>query len=401
MIMDDSTKSNSKILLFAFLLFLISGPELATDMYVPSLPAIANYLHITKSSAALTITAYLLGMGIFQFFYGAFSDHHGRKKTLLISTVVCLAGNIIAMTADSFTQLMIGRLIQGAGAGASVSMTLAIARDAYEGPQLAKTFSILFAFYFGVFGCAPIIGGYLQHYLSWRYNFIVLAAYFGIQLIWLLLLFHETYTPPQNASQNTLKTSLCNYWMLIKSRAFMGNMLASTFIYSALFAYAALTPFLFQKELGLSAVDYGWLGVFIAAGLIVGNILGAKLVAKLGMNKPNIPACILLALGSIIMFILSFFNLLGIWVVMVPFAIYTMGLGITGVTCPANAMTPFGNIAGAAGALWGGLQFIILFILSFVYAHVSAKTQLPFASILIGLVVICAAFLYWVKPRKN
>lgn len=70
---------------------------------------------------------------------------------------------------------MIGRSILGAGAGGSVAMTLAIARDVYEGPQLGKILGVLFALYFGVFGCAPIIGGYLQHYLNWRYNFIILS----------------------------------------------------------------------------------------------------------------------------------------------------------------------------------------------------------------------------------
>lgn len=392
---------NSTVLLFIFLILLISGPEFATDMYIPSLPAIATGLHITQSSAALTITAYLLGMGIFQFFYGGFADQYGRKKTLIISTIICLAGNIIAMSAHSFTTLMIGRVIQGAGAGAGVSMTLAIARDVYQGPQLAKAFSILFAFYFGVFGCAPIIGGYLQHYLSWRYNFVVLTGYFSFQLLWVLFLYKETSPSLQTKKPHVMKITACHYWRLMKSQVFISNMLVSTFIYSALFAYAALTPFLFQKELHLTAVNYGWLGVFIAVGLIVGNTSGAKLVTKIGLHKPNFIASGLLAVGAVLMFALGFFHVHNIWVVMVPFAIYIVGLGITGVTCPANAMTPFGDIAGSAGALWGGFQFIILFLLSFIYAHLSSKTQLPFAVSLMVLAGIAILFFIWLVPRKD
>lgn len=63
-----NTTKNATIPLLMFLVILISGPEFATDMYIPSLPAIAHGLHITKSSAALTITAFLLGMTIFAFF---------------------------------------------------------------------------------------------------------------------------------------------------------------------------------------------------------------------------------------------------------------------------------------------------------------------------------------------
>lgn len=390
---------NPKALLFAFLILLISGPEFATDMYIPSLPAIAHDLHIVRSSAALTITAYLLGMAIFQFFYGGYSDRHGRKKTLIISTLVCLIGNVIALSAHSFTTLMIGRFIQGAGAGAGVSMCLAIARDVYTEIELSKAFSVLFAFYFTVFSCAPIVGGYLQHYLSWRYNFVILAGYFGVQLLWTFFLFHETATLQH--SSHLLKQTLHNYWRLVKSRIYMGNMIASSLIYSGLFAYAALTPFIFQKEMGLSSVAYGWLGVFIGVTLIGGNIVGGKTVGRLGTYKPNYIMMGLLLLGSVLMFGFAFSSYWNIWIIMIPYAIYSMSIGVSAVTCPANALTPFGDIAGSAGALWGGLQFIILFISSLIYAHLGSTTQMPFSITLVVLAIISTLFLLWVKPRVS
>ncbi|MCH9744904.1 MAG: multidrug effflux MFS transporter, partial [Gammaproteobacteria bacterium] len=386
--MQDTNMQKSKNqagLLFAFLIMLISGPELATDMYIPSLPAIAHDLHILKSSVAMTITAYLLGMGIFQFFYGGFSDSHGRRKTLLISTVICLAGNVIALSAHSLTTLLIGRFVQGAGAGAGVAMSLAIARDVYTEEKLSKAFSILFSFYFTVFSCAPIIGGYLQHYLNWRYNFIILAVYFAIQLLWTLFIYKETATI--HHTDNILKQTLKNYLRLFKSRVYMGNLLASTLVYSGLFAYMALTPFLFQKEMGLNAVEYGWLGLFIGGALISGNFIGGKTVSTLGTYKPNYIMMSMIVLGSVLMFGFAFSSYSNIWIVMIPFAIYISGIGISGVTCPANALTPFGDIAGSAGALWGGLQFILLFLSSLIYAHLGSTTQMPFSVTLIVLAV--------------
>ncbi len=370
-------------------------------MYVPSLPSIATSLHILKSSAALTITAYLLGMAISQFFYGSISDAYGRKKTLLISSLVCLAGNIICMVSHHFATLVVGRVIQGAGAGASVSMCLAIARDVYEGPTLARAFSILFAFYFAVFGCAPIVGGYLEHYLNWRYNFVILTIYFAIQFFWVLLIYQETYVNTGTHQRLSLKTSLLNYWQLIKSRIFVGNLLACTLTYCGLFAYIAITPFLFQKEMGLNAVEYGWLGIFIAAALVTANVVGGQLVKKFGMHKPNFVLASAVIIGSVVMFVLALVGFSNVWVVILPFSVFILGIGMSGVTCAANAFTPFGHIAGSAGAFWTGMQFLILFGTSFVFAHLGAKTQLPFSvtlMILAGSVVLC---LLWVIPIKK
>lgn len=402
MMSHTSTKqTNSATWLLIFLIILISGPEFATDMYVPSLPAIAHDLHILKSSAALTITAYLLGMALFQFIYGGFSDRHGRRKTIIMSTLIYIAGNLMALFSPNFTMLMIARAIQGAGAGGGLAMTLAIARDTYQGPKLAKLFGILFAFYFTMFGCAPIIGGYLQHYLNWRYTFVVLTIYFLIQLAWVIFLFKETYTVQDKMESGFLKKTISNYWQLMKSKVFMGNMLACSFIYSGLFAYAAISPFLFQKEMHLSAVEYGWLGLFIAAGLVFGNIAGAKLVDKMGLNKPNYVGAFCLVLGSSLMLLLGLLHFYNPWVVMVPFVFYILGIGITAVTCPANALTPFGHIAGSAGALWGALQFVILFLLSFLYAHLNAKTQISFAITLMLISVSVTLLLIFLMPRKE
>src|SRR5688500_8028491 len=58
------------------------GP-LSTDMYLPSLPAIAADLGATTAGAQLTLSAFLLGFAVGQFVYGPVSDRIGRKPVLL------------------------------------------------------------------------------------------------------------------------------------------------------------------------------------------------------------------------------------------------------------------------------------------------------------------------------
>ncbi len=56
---------------------------LSTDMYLPLFPAIASDLHTTPDKVQLSITAFMVGLGIGQLFIGPLSDHYGRRKLLL------------------------------------------------------------------------------------------------------------------------------------------------------------------------------------------------------------------------------------------------------------------------------------------------------------------------------
>ena len=58
------------------------GP-LTTDMYLPSLPDIAQQLDASTAQVQLTISAYLIGFAVGQIFYGPVSDRHGRKPVLM------------------------------------------------------------------------------------------------------------------------------------------------------------------------------------------------------------------------------------------------------------------------------------------------------------------------------
>lgn len=86
----------------------------------------------------------------------------------IILFVACSAQTIV---------LIMGRLIQGCGAGACSALWRSIFRDTFEGAELAKYgsyFSILVTF---IVPAAPLFGGYLQEYFNWRASFAFLAIY--------------------------------------------------------------------------------------------------------------------------------------------------------------------------------------------------------------------------------
>ena len=66
----------------AVLAFLTALGPLSTDMYLPSLPAIARDLGATAAQTQLTLSAFLFGFAVGQLFYGPIADKIGRRPVL-------------------------------------------------------------------------------------------------------------------------------------------------------------------------------------------------------------------------------------------------------------------------------------------------------------------------------
>src|SRR5699024_2140551 len=90
------------------------GP-LATDMYIPAFPDVAEELSSTASRMQLTITAFFLGTASGQVVAGPRSDRMGRRAPLLIGIVLCLLASIGCALAPSVEMLLVLRVLQGIG----------------------------------------------------------------------------------------------------------------------------------------------------------------------------------------------------------------------------------------------------------------------------------------------
>src|SRR5919112_563613 len=81
------------------------GP-LSTDMYLPSLPAIARDLRATTAETQLTLSAFLLGFAVGQFVYGPVSDKIGRRPVLLFGLGLFVLASLACALAPSIEALI-------------------------------------------------------------------------------------------------------------------------------------------------------------------------------------------------------------------------------------------------------------------------------------------------------
>lgn len=119
------------------------------------------------------ITAYMLASTAVVPVVGKLADLFGRKIFFLLGLVLFIGGSALCGAAQSMTQLIMFRGIQGLGAGALMPIVFTIIGDLYPGAERAKLQGV----FGGIWGIAsvlgPKLGGWLTHHLSWRWVFYV------------------------------------------------------------------------------------------------------------------------------------------------------------------------------------------------------------------------------------
>jgi DHA1 family bicyclomycin/chloramphenicol resistance-like MFS transporter len=96
---------------------------------------------------------------------------------VLIGFAVFFAGSVWCALATDLTGLLIGRVIQAAGACATSVLSRAIARDHVLGAALARAMALIMIAMAAAPGFSPLLGGALDHAFGWRSEFVLVAAF--------------------------------------------------------------------------------------------------------------------------------------------------------------------------------------------------------------------------------
>ncbi|WP_421861534.1 multidrug effflux MFS transporter [Parvibaculum sp.] len=364
----------------AFTVFLAAltavGP-LSTDMYLPSLPDIGRDFGADAGAVQLTLSAHLIAFATSQLFYGPLSDRYGRRPVLMGGFMLFIAGCFASLFVTNIEQLVLARILQAVGGGASVVLARAIVRDLFEGAEAGQMLAKMAAIMGLVPALAPMLGGVVQDFYGWKANFIAMGAFGAVLALMTALSLDETMPPAQRQSAAPLAI-LRSYRRLLADRRFLKYLSIATVAFCGLFAFVSGSSFVLQGIYGLSPIVYGLCFGAMAGGYVGGSLAGGRLVRRLGIDATLRFGGFCAALGGLLMLTGAMTTPSALAIVL-PVVIYGFSMGVTMPQAMAGALTPFPDIAGTASSLLGFLQSFAGALAGLYVGHGVEASALPMA----------------------
>src|SRR5690348_16767510 len=249
------------------------------DIYLPGLPTLTREFATTESTAQLTVSLYLVGLGVGQLIAGPLSDVRGRRSPLIGALCVYLCATALCAVAPSIAVLVPARLAQGMSASAGVVIGRAVVRDLFSGAEAARYLSRLVAIYGLAPMLAPLVGSQILRLTSWRGVFVVLIGLGAALLAVTVFALPETL-PPERRRPSSMRATAGSLGGLLKRGRFVGYGLALGFGTSAVVAYVSAAPFVVQVHFGKSAQVFGLLFALNATAMLTGSQLNVVLLRR-------------------------------------------------------------------------------------------------------------------------
>lgn len=287
-IVSDPVRSTSRTRLTSALvgsvIFLTAIAPLATDMYVPAFPRVAADLSAGVTEVQLTLTTFFIGMGLGQLIGGPVSDQHGRRRLLLLATVVMTVASVGCAVAPTIMIMMAARFVQGFSGGWAMVIGRAVIVDLATGARLVRVLNAIAA----VGGIAPIIGPLLGAAIlqltHWRVSFWTVAG-LGVAMTISVALAVPESLPAEQRHAGGLRSFARAGREVLGRRSYVGYLVVAGSAMGALFAYVATSAFVLQSMNGMSPVAYSIDFAANAAGMTAAAAVASRLAGRVPTRK--------------------------------------------------------------------------------------------------------------------
>lgn len=359
--------------------FLMLQP-LSTDLYLASLPSLANVFGVATSTVQLTLSMFVIAFGGAQLIIGPLSDRFGRRPVVICGLSLYVLASLLCAIAPTIELLIAARFVQALGCCSAIIIARAIVRDAYAPADSVRVVARASTWLSIAPLTGPILGSYLQVTFGWRAAFVALSILSAIVLLGVLLRLPET-NEHKNPRATEWSGLVANYRLVLGSREFWANALPGALSYGSIFAFISGSSPVLIRILDVPVAWFGYCFAFGVSGYMTGTILCRKLLPKFGADATlSIGSAMSLGAGAAFLAAVS----LGFshWALVTAAMFLTMlAHGVNFPVSQSGSVTPFPKQAGTAAGLMGALYMSVAFAVGTAVGGTFNGTLYPLAAV--------------------
>ena len=340
------------LFLVVFLGMLSAFGPFVTDMYLPTLPSMAEVFNTSASLVQLGLATSMLGLAVGQIFFGPLSDKYGRKAVLVSAMLLFAVSTVASIYSTDIQFFNFCRFLQGLGGSGGIVLSRSVATDCYSGRELAKMLAIIGAVNGIAPVTAPVIGGLVSEAVGWQGIFWILFG-IGVVILAMCLVFKESHTKDRRFT-GSVAGLLRKLPTLFRLKYFVVYTVFYAFTCGVLFSYISSASFIIQNHYGFSELQFAIIFGVNALGIGVGSAMSLKF-------KKMASAAVFGASGvvfSVIMQIAVYLFLESFWPYEILTFIMLVCIGFMLTSSTTLAMDEGREMVGSASAVFGASGFL-------------------------------------------
>jgi DHA1 family florfenicol/chloramphenicol resistance protein-like MFS transporter len=367
--------------------------SLAMDIYLPIVPAMPGILGTSPAIVQLTLSLYMVMLGLGQIIFGPVSDRIGRRPVLVSGAILFAAASFCLAASSTAAPFVVLRFLQAVGASAAMVAAFATVRDVYaDRPESAVIYSLFSSMLAFVPALGPIAGALLADSFGWRSIFVTLGGLAVLAVLHALLRWYETRPVAATMSRRL-------FLPVLRSLAFWTYTLGFSAAMGTFFVFFSTAPRVLIDKAGYSELEFSFAFAMAAVVMIITTRFAKQFVARWDKSGSLTRGMVMLLLGAMLLSMGQVFGVPSFGTFIVPMWFMAIGIVFTVSVTANGALEKFGDIAGSAVALYFCVQSLIVSIGgTLVVIWLQGDTAWPlatFSSIMAVVVLIAQGWLHY------
>ncbi|MGW6298194.1 MFS transporter [Peribacillus butanolivorans] len=288
----DKKRSTLALLALAISAFAIGTTEFIS---VGLLPLISKDLHITVTTAGLTVSLYALGVMFGAPILTSLTSNMSRKSLLLWIMIVFIAGNTLAASATGIVVLLTARVISALAHGVFMSIGATIAADLVPENRRASAIAIMFTGLTVATVTGVPFGTFIGQHFGWRFAFIIIVA------IGIIAFLGNSILVPSDLQKATRTTFRDQIKLVTNGRLLLVFIITALGYGGTFVVFTYLSPLL-QQVTGFKEGTVAVILLVYGVAIAIGNTIGGKLANRNPINA----LFYMFLIQAIVLVILSF-----------------------------------------------------------------------------------------------